>query len=58
MLKARTLQGLYMFEPIDMHDTFETSGQFKHFATRAQKEMDDVIKRRIKIVGDLGIRLQ
>ena len=53
-----TLQEMYMLEPIDMHGTFEPPDQFKRSVTRAQKEMDDIIKRRTKMMGDLGMSLQ
>ena len=55
---TRTLQGLYLLEPIVMHETFEPLDQFKRFVTRAKKETNDVIKRRTKMMGDLGITLQ
>lgn len=52
LLRVRTLQG------IDIHDTFEPSDQFNRFVTRAQNEMNDLIKRRTKMMCDLGIKLQ
>ena len=58
LLRLRTLQGLYMLEPIDMHETFEPLDQFNRFMTRAPKEIDYVINRRTRMVGDVGMILQ
>ena len=56
--RMRTLQVLYLLEPINMHDTFEPSDQFKQFVTMTQRKLYDVIKRRTNMIGDLGMSLQ